>query len=525
VSDPTPETPPPVDAPSPATDDAPARRLSIPRLVAVIAVVGAAAIAGASWVHTEITRRPTPRAGTWFAPYVDTTLPPTYAFQSSTLQPARQVALGFIVASTPTSCTPSWGAAYSLAGADQALAIGSRIAQLRDNGAQGIVSFGGQANAPLWTACRTTAALTRAYRTVIDRYNLNAIDLDVEGSALSDAATMQRNATAIAAIQKRYPRLTVWLTLPVATSGLQDNARAALAAMLQSRVSLDGVNLMTMDFSPAPGGSELIGPVTQALRAAHAQIGTVDDQYGVRLSSGQVWRHMGATVMIGENDVSGERFSTADATSLVAFARSTALGRISMWSINRDRQCGSVYSVTGVLSNSCSGTPEPTLGFAHTFGALRGTVPAHSGAAASATLPPAPDTNPADAPYPTWSATEPYPQGYKVVENGLIYQALYYTSGNDPSAEQSTGAPGPWLLVGPVLPGSHPRAPVRLASGTYPAWSAGTAYHTGNRVLSGGEPYQAKWNNQGASPAGAVSDPYGNPWKPLFTIPGEPALP
>jgi hypothetical protein len=34
--------------------------------------------------------------------------------------------------------------------------------------------------------------------------------------------------------------------------------------------------------------------------------------------------------------------------------------------------------------------------------------------------------------------------------------------------------------------------------------------------------YQAKWANQGASPADALNDPGGSPWSPLYSIPGEP---
>lgn len=100
-------------------------------------------------------------AGTWFAPYVDTTLTPTYPFESASQEPARQVVLGFVVASASGACTPTWGAAYSFGAADQELSIHSRIAQLQVNGQHPIVSFGGQAHTPLWVACPTPATLTQ----------------------------------------------------------------------------------------------------------------------------------------------------------------------------------------------------------------------------------------------------------------------------------------------------------------------------------------------------------------------------
>jgi chitinase len=78
-------------------------------------------------------------------------------------------------------------------------------------------------------------------------------------------------------------------------------------------------------------------------------------------------------------------------------------------------------------------------------------------------------------------------------------------------------------LLGPVLPGDH--APVIPAprAGAYRAWSIGTRYRAGSKVRYQGLPYQAKWSNQGVSPATEAGDPAASPWKPLYSIPGEPA--
>jgi chitinase len=62
-----------------------------------------------------------------------------------------------------------------------------------------------------------------------------------------------------------------------------------------------------------------------------------------------------------------------------------------------------------------------------------------------------------------------------------------------------------------------------LPAGTYPAWSVDTQYEVGDRVLYQGLPYQAKWINQGTSPATESTDPSGSPWKALYSIPGEPS--
>jgi len=506
--------------------DEPPRRLSLVRLGAILAILAGLGLVGFNWARSALRPKPIPPAGTWFAPYVDTTLTPTYPFESASDQPARQVVLGFVVADPSGACAPSWGAAYSLAQADQTLSMSARIEQLGINGQRAIVSFGGASHTPLAVACPTATALAGAYASVIARYSLSAIDLDVEGAALDDPAATQRTAQAVRALEQRDRNLQVWLTLPVEPSGLQDNALAVIGTMLAARVSLAGVNVMTMDFSsPPPAGAGMIGPVEQALRASHDQLIAVFREHGVTLSALQTWQHMGATVMIGENDIGGERFTVGDARGLAAFAGRAGLARVSMWSVNRDTQCGSVYSVTGVLSNTCSGTPQSDLEFSRIFAGMGGVVPRAVAMSADALLPPQPDTNPADAPYPIWSPAAPYPQGYKVVESGNIYQALYYTSGTDPSAQAQTGAGGPWQLVGPVLPGDHAPVLPRLPAGTYPAWSVSAVYQAGDRILYDGLPYAAKWNNQGASPAGEASDSYGSPWRPLFAIPGEPGQP
>ena len=126
---------------------------------------------------------------TWFAPYVDVTLTPTYQFQNTSADPARQTVLGFVVARSSASCTPSWGAAYTLARADQSLALSSRIAQVQQDGQQPIVSFGGQAHTSLDVACTSVSRLDQGLP-VGDQhaYNLTTIDLDIEGAALTNFA-------------------------------------------------------------------------------------------------------------------------------------------------------------------------------------------------------------------------------------------------------------------------------------------------------------------------------------------------
>ena len=415
----------------------------------------------------------------------------------------------------------SWGGAYTLAAADQQLAVGARIAQLQRDGEQAIVSFGGKANTSLDSACTTVADLTAAYQSVVKAYHLSAIDLDIEGAALDDAAAGQRRAAAIAALEKSDPALSVWLTLPVEPSGLQDDAQSVITAMLSAHVSIAGLNVMTMDFSSPPAAGTTMAKLAEnALTATAGQLADLYPAYGIQLRSQQIWQRLGATVMIGQNDIQGENFTVADASSLTGFAARAHLGRLSMWSINRDSQCGSSFSETGLLSTTCSGTAQSGLQFAQVFDQLQGGM---APSPATGRIQPAvADTNPADAPYPQWSATASYPLGYKVVEDGEIYQAKWYNSGDDPSAQVQYSWQTPWELLGPVVPGAGMTI-ATLPAGTYPAWSVGTQYQVGDKVLYQGLPFQAKWINQGTSPATESTDPSGSPWKALYGIPGEPS--
>lgn len=504
-------------------EEEPKRRLSALRVLVALVLLAGLGYGGYQVARTTLAPQVAIRK-TWFAPYVDATLTPVYQFQSTAADPARQTALGFVVSAPGRPCTPSWGAAYSLGQADQALALGSRIAQLQQDGAQPIVSFGGQAHTSLDAGCTSQAALTRAYQSVISRYHLTTIDLDVEGAALDNFAAAQRRAAALASLQRSaraaHRKLAIWLTLPAEPSGLSGNAISVISAVLGHRVAIAGVNIMTMDFRRPPAqGSTMLDLTESALTATHAQVARLLTRYGVLLRSAQVWQRIGATVMIGQNDVRGENFTVADAAGLREFASRNGLGRISMWSLNRDSQCGTSFPETGLMSNTCSGTAQSQLQFAQTFAKLPGSVIAFADAP-DQVRPPKPDKNPADAPFPLWSPTQSYPAGYKVVEHGEIYAAKWYNTADDPAAMVQYTWQTPWELIGPVLPTDHAPVIPRLAPGTYPAWQRAAAYQAGQKVLLHGLPYVAKWDNQGVSP-GTGSDA-GSPWRPLFKIPGEP---
>ncbi len=518
----------------PQEPEGPQTRLSPLRMLIALIVVAALAAGTYWWVRDSRTKAKESavaahESAAWFAPYVDTTLTPALQFQDPAVSPARQVILGFVVADPKSACSPSWGGFYSLDGAADQLNLDRRIAQLQNEGASAVVSFGGQANSELAVSCTDTRKLTSAYEYVVKRYSLSTVDFDIEGAAQGDQASLVRRAQAIAIVQKAAAAakspLNVWLTLPVEPDGLQSDALNVIKAMLDNGVTLAGVNVMAMDFTSAPQG--MYSAITGSLNATHRQLTSL--LRNEKLTSAQIWNRIGATVMIGQNDVAGQIVTVADAKGVASFARTEHLGRVSMWSLNRDSQCGSQFARIGVHSNTCSGTSQTSLEFSKVLGSLTGSVSPNVPTPAVSASPSSRDSNstvaddPAHVPFPIWNPLASYPSGYKIVREGYVYQAKWYNTGVDPAAATQNTSAAPWQVVGPVLPGDHPPVIPTLAAGTYPKWSPTVAYKQGQKVLRDGLGYQAKYYTQGDDPAEVLTNPSGSPWKALYTIPGEPA--
>lgn len=508
------------------------RRLSLTRLTVLVIVVAGLSFAGTShWRQVQDAQAAGSNGAAWYGAYVDATVTPAYEFEQPTSAATRDVVLSFVVADPAKGCEPTWGGAYSLDAASDDLDLDRRIARLRQRGGSVVVSFGGAANSELSTSCTDPTALVAAYRSVVERYDLRTIDLDIEGAALDDADGVTRRAVAIKALQDERAdagrNLRVWLTLPVSPEGLSAPGRRVVAAMLGQKVDLSGVNAMTMDYgSSRPAGQSMLDASTAALEATHGQLGRLYAGAGQGVGSATLWRRMGATPMIGQNDVAGEIFSTSAARRLSAFAAKNGLGRMSMWSLNRDRTCGENYPDVTVVSNSCSGVDQGADSFAML---LRGTMtgspdrtevaPVVKGAAGSRDADPSGVADdPATSPYPVWSADDTYVEGTRVVWHRNAYVAKWWTLGDLPDDPVVDESASPWRLIGPVLPGEKPVVLPTLAPGTYPAWDQDRAYRKGERVMLRRTAFVAKWYSTGVSPDARSTQTEPSPWRQLTDV-------
>jgi len=458
----------------------------------------------------------------WFASYVDVTSTPTYDFEQLGSSATPNVVLSFIVSSKTDPCTPTWGTAYTMDEAQAGLDLDRRIARLRQQKGDVIVSFGGLLNDELALKCTEPKKLLTSYQSVVDRYDLSVIDLDLENSGLTDKEALKRRADVIAQLQanqrSKGKSLAVWLTLPVAPQGLTEDGTNAVAQMLASGVDLAGVNVMTMDYGQSKSTNQSMSAASkQALIETHRQLGVLYKRAEINLSSKKIWKKIGATPMIGQNDVRNEVFSLVDAVEFNKFAASRGIGRMSMWSANRDVPCGQNYVDWKVVSDSCSGVKEDKMSFGQALSKdFDGNIQL---SAAEITIEdkekkPVKD-DPATSPYQIWKENGAYLQGTKVVWHGNVYEAKWWTQGEMPDNPVLQSWQTPWQLLGPVLPNEKPVKQLTLPAGTYPTWSGTGEYEVGTRVLFEGIPYQAKWWTQGDSPAASTSNADGSPWASL----------
>jgi len=458
----------------------------------------------------------------WFAGYVDVTSTPLYPFENLGGTVGDDVILSFIVADSQNNCTPTWGNYYTMDEANNTLDLDRRIARLQQQGGRIAISFGGAVNSELSLVCTDEEALYTAYKSVIERYNVTTIDLDLERESLYNIEAQERRARVISKLQEDYRTanaLAIWLTLPVAPSGLTEDGTNAIAAMLKAGVDLAGTNVMVMEYGDSKDPDDsMYEAAHKALIQTHRQLGILYSTAGINLHPSTLWKKIGTTPMIGQNGFAEEIFTIKDAEQLNEFTRSRNVGRMSIWSANRDVPCGENYVDTRIVSDVCSGvtaaagTYTTVLAQGFTGDLLQNAqlVTESDNGRTEHII-----DDPTNSPYPVWQEGGVYLKGTKVVWRGNVYEAKWWTKNNQPDNPILNSWELPWQLIGPVLPGEGPIPQPTLPTNTYPKWNGQLVYEGGQRVLFENTPYQAKWWNQGDSPALSSIDPDSSPWIPL----------
>jgi Cellulose binding domain/Glycosyl hydrolases family 18 len=298
---------------------------------------------------------PPPPGSVRVAPYVDMGSWPTPVLtEMSQASGVRSYTLAFI---TGAACRASWFGAFD----PRTGWSRDQIDAIRAAGGDVKISFGGASGIELAIACTSVAALTAEYQAVISAYNLRYIDLDIEGSATADPASISRRSQALATLQRNNPGLRVSLTLPVLPTGLTADGLNVVRSARDAGVNLDLVNIMAMDYYQ---GGDMGQKAIQAAQSTVSQLRTL---YPSRTDA-ELRRMVGVTPMIGQNDsfAVGETFFQADARELVQFAQQQHLGMLSFWEMTRDRN-----ACNGPLFR-CTNVPQSPFEFSRIFTGFTG---------------------------------------------------------------------------------------------------------------------------------------------------------
>ena len=304
---------------------------------------------------------PPPVEGLIFAPYVDCLLWPNYDISNIDTSGICNYTCAFIVDNQfEPGASPCWGG-YQTLGMEY---YQDKIASLREQGGDIIMAFGGATGVELAYAAADEFEARDAYKTVIDAYSLTSIDFDIEGFLIAEPISRERRSKAMKLLQNEYPYLQISLTLPVMPTGLTNDGINTVKNAIDNDVELHCVNIMAMDYGPS--GIDMGDAAISAGNALFDQLKTLYQNAGINLADSVIWKKIGITPMIGENDVPGEIFYLDDATDLANWAAEKKIGLLSMWSANRDNECENPNDPL----YSCSRIEQELFEFSGIFGTV-----------------------------------------------------------------------------------------------------------------------------------------------------------
>ncbi|MEU0075193.1 alpha-galactosidase [Streptomyces sp. NPDC006332] len=248
-------------------------------------------------------------------------------------------------------CNPKWDGSRPLTGGNDQ----SKINAIRSAGGDVMVSIGGWSGNKLGEKCSSASALAGAYQKVIDAYKLKVIDIDIENTEWSNATVRQRVVDALKTVKANNPGLKTVITFGTTTSGPDSTGVDMIKRAANSGLANDVWCIMPFDFG---GGTTNMGTLTtQAMEGLKAR---VKSAYGY--SDATTYAHIGLSSMNGKTDDSGERVRVADFETMLAYAQQHHIGRLTYWSVNRDRACGS-----GADGDACSGVSQQPYDYLKVF--------------------------------------------------------------------------------------------------------------------------------------------------------------
>jgi chitinase len=253
-------------------------------------------------------------------------------------------------------CDPAWDGSRPLTGGSDQSAIDS----IRAAGGDVVASFGGWSGNKLGEHCDSASDLAGAYQKVIDAYGLKAIDIDIESTEMSTESVRQRVIDALKIVKDDDPGITTYITMGTTPTGPDSDGLDLIDKGAAAGLDNDGWVVMPFDFG---GHSGSMGEATES--AADGLKNAVQNAYGY--NDDEAYSHIGISSMNGKTDESDETVTTDDFNTILSYAQSHHLARLTFWSVNRDRQCGS-----GGDGDSCSGVDQSPYAYTKIFARYTG---------------------------------------------------------------------------------------------------------------------------------------------------------
>jgi hypothetical protein len=335
------------------------RASTVAALVAILAVLAL----GATRTSAGTAAAGAPLPAHVYAPYFEawTTDTMTAVAQASG---ARYFTMAFIQTTKKGNCTIAWnGTATQTMSSSQYV---SDLASLRALGGDMIPSFGGwsadQGGTEIADSCADVNQVAAAYESVVTKYNVTRLDMDVEGRSLNNTAGIDRRNKAIklledwAAANGRTVQISY--TLPTTATGLESTGMAILQNAVSNGARVDIVSPMAFDYYD--GTTKDMGAA--AVSVANGLNAQLHGLYPSKTSA-QLWAMEGITLLPGIDDYPKKTEITylADAQKTLDFAKAHGMSVISIWAIQRDH--GGCPGVTD--SNTCSGITQNDWDFSH----------------------------------------------------------------------------------------------------------------------------------------------------------------
>lgn len=249
------------------------------------------------------------------------------------------------------TCNPKWDGNRPLTGGDDQ----AKINAIRAAGGDVIISFGGWSGTKLGERCTSASALAGAYQKVIDAYQLKAIDIDIENTEWASATVRQRVIDALKLVKQNNPGIKTIITFGTTTSGPDSTGVDMIARGANSGLDNDIWCIMPFDFG---GGSTNMGTLTvQAMEGLKSRV-----KSAYSYSDSQTYSRIGLSSMNGKTDVAGELVRIQDFQTMLSYAQQHHIARLTYWSVNRDRQCGS-----GTDPDACSGVTQQQYDYLKVF--------------------------------------------------------------------------------------------------------------------------------------------------------------